>query len=218
MNLSGLPADVQSVRYSSGSVYVACSGIPVGYSIGPWPMNPNLPSDQGYLFRIPRAPQAQGGTRTATPLGPVAVWINGVAAFNALDAMSYNNRGVWHQNAVVVEALSFDPCLGHPAPGGAYHHHQNPRCLYHDDPTRHAPILGYAFDGFRIYGPYAYADPLAVPACSSRFLDRDLRQFDTTVAAGPGDGVIVHRRVCSRPRCTARSRARSWRAAAPRVA
>jgi hypothetical protein len=99
------------------------------------------------------------GTKTSTPLGPIGVWINGVAVFNALDAQSYNNQNIWHQNAVVVEASSFDACLGHPAPGGVYHHHQNPRCLYAADSSSHSPLIGYTFDGFPVYGPYGYTNP-----------------------------------------------------------
>ena len=151
----GLPANVQRIRYSAANGYVNCSGIP-RYTIGPWPGDPNVPSNQSFLFRIPRNPVANAGTKTATPLGPVGAWINGVPVFNSLDAMSYMGQNVWHQNAVVVEASSFDACLGHPAPGGVYHHHQNPTCLYTADSTQHSPILGYAWDGFPIYGPYGY--------------------------------------------------------------
>ena len=135
----GLPANVQRIRYSSGNAYVNASDIPT-YTIGPWPGNPNTPTDQDYLFRIPRNPVENGGTKTSTPLGPTGVWINGVVIFNALDAHSYNNQNVWHQNAVLAEAASFDACLGHPAPGGVYHHHQNPVCLYSPDSTKHSPI------------------------------------------------------------------------------
>jgi hypothetical protein len=71
---------------------------------------------------------------------------------------SYNNQNIWHQNAVVVEATSFDATNGHPAPGGRYHYHQNPKSLYTPDPNSHSPVLGYAFDGYPIYGPYAYAN------------------------------------------------------------
>ena len=150
---NNLPANVQLVRYSDSSVYVSCSSIP-GYSIGPWPSDPNFPSNQNFVFRIPRHPMANAGTPVQTPLGPIAVWTNGVVTFNARDARSYLNQDVWHQNAVFVEASSFDSCLGHPAPGGVYHHHQNPRCLYEATPGQPSPILGYAFDGFPIYGPY----------------------------------------------------------------
>ncbi len=154
---AGIAADVQRVRYSSGNVYVSCTDIPDN-TIGPWAGNPNTPVDQAFVFRIPRSPAAATGARTPTPLGFIGVWSNGVVVFNALDARSYNNADVWHQNAVVVEADSFDQCLGHPAPGGTYHHHQNPRCLDTSPSTRHSPILGYAFDGFPIYGPYAFAN------------------------------------------------------------
>lgn len=73
--------------------------------------------------------------------------------------MSYNNQNVWNQNAIVVEGPSFDNCLGHPAPNGEYHHHLNPRCLYNDTlSTLHAPIIGYAFDGFPVYGAFGYSN------------------------------------------------------------
>jgi len=154
---NGLPADVQKVRYSAGNVYITCSSIP-DYSIGPWPGNPNTPTNQAYVMRFPRSPVENTGTKTSTPLGPIGLWINGLAIFNALDAHSYNNQNIWHQNAVVVEAVSFDGCLGHPAPGGAYHNHQNVSCLYGANPEKHSQLLGFAFDGFPVYGPYAYAN------------------------------------------------------------
>ena len=154
---NGLPANVQKVQYSQDYVYISSSGIPA-YSIGPWPGDPNQASDQNFVFQIPRNPTEETGTKTSTPLGTIGVLINGVAIFNAEDAHTYNNMGIWHRNAVVVEASSFDTCLGHPQMQGIYHHHQNPGCLYKADATKHSPILGYAFDGYPIYGPYGYAN------------------------------------------------------------
>ncbi len=154
---NGLPANVQQVRYSATYVYVSCSGIPA-YSIGPWPGNPNTALSQNFVFKIARSPQVNNGTKTATPLGHIGVLVNGVSIFNAKDAMSYNNQNVWHQNAVVVEAPSFDGCLGHPQQQGEYHHHQIPQCLLSPGDTAHSPLMGYAFDGYPIYGPYAYAN------------------------------------------------------------
>lgn len=152
---NGLPADVQQVRYSDGSAYVNCSSIP-DYSIGPWPGNPNIPANKGFLLRFPRTPAENTGTKTSTPLGPVGAWTNGVAIFNALDAHSYNNQNIWHQNAIAVEGVSFDACLGHPAPDGTYHNHENPSCLYGADSTQLSALIGFAFDGFPVYGPYGY--------------------------------------------------------------
>jgi len=154
---NGIPSNVQRVQYSSANVYVSCTCIP-GYDIGPWVGNPNEAANQDFTFKITRTPQRNTGTPVATPLGHIGVWSNGVSVFNAKDARSYNNAGVWNQNAIVVEGPSFDTCLGHPAPNGEYHHHLNPRCLYDDrDSSRHSPIIGYAFDGFPIYGAYGFA-------------------------------------------------------------
>ncbi len=152
------PTDVQSVKYSDSNVYLSCTCIP-GYDIGPWNGDPNKPVNQDFLFKITRYPKANTGTPTATPLGHIGIWSNGVSMFNAKDANSYQNAGVWNQNAIVVEGSSFDSCLGHPAPNGEYHHHLNPVCIYNDkDSLHHSPIIGYAFDGFPIYGAYGYSN------------------------------------------------------------
>jgi hypothetical protein len=150
--------NVQQVWYSANNVYVSATCIP-GYDIGPWTGNPNIPANQNFLFKITRNPQANTGNPVATPMGHTGIWSNGVSIFNAKDGFSYNSQGIWNQNAVVVEGMSFDSCLGHPAPNGEYHHHLNPKCLYDDhDSSVHSPIIGYAFDGFPVYGAYGYSN------------------------------------------------------------
>lgn len=155
---SGIASNVQSVNYTSTDVYVSCTCIP-GYDIGPWTGNPNVPANQNFCFKITRSPQQNTGTPTNTSLGHIGVWTNGVSLFNVSDAMSYNNQGVWFRNAYFFEGVSFDDCLGHPQQNGEYHTHVNPTCLYDDQAsTVHSPIIGWAFDGFPIYGAYAYAN------------------------------------------------------------
>ncbi|MQP53236.1 YHYH protein, partial [Flavobacterium sp. LMO9] len=84
--------------------------------------------------------------------------------------------GVWNRDAIVAERGGFDCSKAHPAQGN-YHHHQNPSAfnldlqvlsticdtypsdgLYVINPSQHSPLLGYAYDGFPIYGAYAYAN------------------------------------------------------------
>ena len=81
---------------------------------------------------------------------------------------------VWNRDAVVAERIGFDCAKGHPAMGN-YHHHQNPSAfkldkkvissvcslydadgLYSINPAIHSPLIGYAYDGFPIYGAYGY--------------------------------------------------------------
>ncbi len=154
----GILSNVQIVQYDTTDVYVSCTCIP-GYSIGPWGSDPNIPSNQNFVFKITRTPRQNTGTPVTVNLGQAGVWSNGVAIYNPSDGMSYNNAGYWHHNAYYFEGSSFDDCLGHPDAHGCYHHHVNPRCLYNDsDNIDHSPIIGYAFDGYPIYGAYGYAN------------------------------------------------------------
>jgi len=153
---NNIPSNVQLVQYSDSNVYVSATCIP-GYDIGPWNGNPNIAENQNFVFKITRFPKYNNSTPVTVGLGHTGIWSNGVSIFNALDARSYNNLNVWHQNAYFFEGSGFDTCLGHPQQNGEYHHHVNPRCLYNDaDSTHHSPIIGYAFDGFPVYGAYGY--------------------------------------------------------------
>src|SRR5437763_1238312 len=105
--VSQIPANVQEVRYTATNVYVNATGVP-SYPVGPFPGDPAYPSNRNWLLDIPRQPQVQSGAKTATGLGPIGTFVNGVSVFNPKDANSYNNQNIWHQNAVVVEAGSFD--------------------------------------------------------------------------------------------------------------
>lgn len=97
--------------------------------------------------------------------------------------------------------------------GGTYHHHQNPMAfnldlaevsdvcdlylsdgLYNLDSTKHSPLIGFAFDGFPIYGAYAYTDPndanSAIKRIESSYQKRNITVRNTyadgsTVKAGP---------------------------------
>jgi hypothetical protein len=156
---NGIPSNVQIVQYSANNVYVSCTCIP-SYNIGPWPGNPNIASNQNYVFKITRNPQQNTGTPVAIGLGHIGVWTNGVSIYNVSDAQSYMNQGIWNRNAYYWEGQGFDNCLGHPQQQGEYHHHVSPQCLYNEaDSTVHSPVIGYAFDGFPVYGAYGYADP-----------------------------------------------------------
>jgi YHYH protein/type IX secretion system substrate protein len=164
---NSLPSNVQQVQYNTTDVYVSASCIP-GYAIGPWNSNPNTPSNQNFVYAIPLNPVQNTGTAITTPMGHTGVWSNGVSIFNPKDGYYWNNStgtfvsggsGTWNRNALVYEGVSFDNCLGHPQQNGEYHLHVNPKCLYDDtDSTHHSPIIGYAFDGFPVYGAYAYTN------------------------------------------------------------
>ncbi len=174
---TGAEADVQEVWYTADSVYIVATGVP-SYLTGPFlDGNPGVPEDQNWLFRITRSPQAaEADAQVEVPLGAIGVLINGTLFENYSDGMSYNNDGTWSRNANIFEIDGLDCMRGHPQ-GTAYHHHQNPvpfnsidnpesdicnqypaEALYVPDPNQHSPIIGYAFDGYPLYGPFAYSN------------------------------------------------------------
>ena len=82
---------------------------------------------------------------SCVPMGAIGVWLTGSYIFNAVDAEG--------RDAVAHETQ--DSCQGHPESGGEYHYHSLTTCLSDDDPGgEHSPLMGYAFDGFGIYGHY----------------------------------------------------------------
>src|ERR1044072_638683 len=181
---NNIPSNVPTVQYSPSQVYVSCSCIP-GYAIGPWMGNPNVASNQNFVFKITRSPQQNSGTPTAIGLGHVGIFTNGVSIFNVSDAQSYNNAGIWNRNAYYWEGQGFDNCLGHPQQQGEYHHHVSPKCLYDiNDNTQHSPIIGYAFDGFPIYGAYGYANANGTGGIK-RMVSSYTLSANTTRANGP---------------------------------
>lgn len=194
----GGPVNVQLVQYSGTDVYVSTNCIPE-YGIGPWPNNPNVASPQNIVCEFPRKPVQNTGAPVYTPGGAIGLWSNGVAIFNAQDgfhwdastkswamgfATSYTTG--WNRNAAKFEAVSFDSCLGHPQQQGMYHNHVNPKCLYNSaDSTHHSPIIGYAFDGFPIYGAYGYASTTSASGAIKRMRSSYALTSDTTRASGP---------------------------------
>lgn len=186
-----IPTNVQWVKYSSNNVYVHTTDIPdwipVGYD---WPNNPWFPDSMNFTFKITLHPQKNNGPLIKCPYGHIALWKNGVSIYNPKDAKSYLDSSVWFQNAFYFENNTFDNCLGHPNGLHEYHTHVNPQCLYDKyNDTVHSPIIGFAFDGYPIYGAYAYQDTNGTGAITRMRTSYRLRSItDRTILP---DGTVL---------------------------
>jgi hypothetical protein len=108
----------------------------------------------------------------------------------------------WNRDAIPAEKAGFDCAKAHPAMGN-YHHHQNPSAfnldltvisnvcstypsdgLYVINPSQHSPLLGFAYDGFPIYGAYAYTNTNGTGEIARMKSSYQLRT-NTTRANGP---------------------------------
>jgi len=104
--------------------------------------NPNSIRPQNLSFTLPKNPQA-AASPSCLSKGPIGIMLSGAALFSALDA---DNR-----DAVATEI--FDSCEGHPQQEGMYHYHHYSPCFDSGAKDQPSPLLGYALDGFGIYGP-----------------------------------------------------------------
>jgi hypothetical protein len=146
---------------------------------------PNLPTNQQVLYRFPRT-NSVPTTKTENGGGQIGVFVDGVEMFNSWDAFTWdttnqmneqNITGYWNRDAYINEGVTFDPGNAHQQGTGVYHYHADPLGLryllgdhvdynsatktFSEDtnaPTKHSPILGWAADGFPIYGPYGYSN------------------------------------------------------------
>lgn len=135
---------VQEILSSSNWIYIRSSGLP-SQVMGPW-LNgrfPNLPTDQHFIFAMPRHPRPQTGNGLAH-LGTIGLFVDGVAMFDANDAFSYSNANgrdaepranigqgdhIWNRDALVNEGRTFDASLAHQPQMGTYHYHVQPIAL-----------------------------------------------------------------------------------------
>jgi hypothetical protein len=191
-NVQSQPAycGVQEILSSSNWVYIRSTGL--GSQImGPWQNGrfPNLPTDQHFIFAMPRHPVAQIGNQF-NHLGEIGMFVDGVRMFDSSDAFSYSNESgrdigpgpggdqLWNRDAYVNESRTFDAALAHQQNWGTYHYHVQPIALryllgdhvdfdsatktYRESktaPTKHSPILGWMQDGLPLYGPYGFSNP-----------------------------------------------------------
>lgn len=158
------PADVQQVCYTADSVWVQTTGL--ARIMGPY-LNPGTPTNQNFVWRFPRNPSAASSPVAVPHVFTVGVLTNGVSVFGNGDATSYNPQsnsnsnnglGIWNVDAWYGEGFTLDTMYGaHVNQDGTYHSHATPFQLYSDDSTQHSPLVGFAFDGYPIYGPYGYS-------------------------------------------------------------
>lgn len=104
--------------------------------------NPNSISEQDVAFTLDATPELLDSPECAG--GSVGYMLSGGYLFNGFDA-----RG---KDAVAWEVQ--DACDGHPQNTGVYHYHSVSSCAEGSSGDAHSDLLGYAFDGFGIYGHF----------------------------------------------------------------
>jgi hypothetical protein len=147
--VSGIRPDVHSVEISGAEVLVRSAGISLAY-LGPLQNAPQpVQQVRQFIFRFPLAPESESAVHAHVPVEYVGAFLNGIPIYNQFEAASYHRQNLWHYDLIGRK----DPT--HPAAPGLIEG-------LIPDHGRHSPIIGFALDGYPIYGPWGYtaAGPL----------------------------------------------------------
>jgi hypothetical protein len=140
-------------RLSGSRRVLSGNGLPTSHTTGTYPIsqsddvyrydrNPNSIRAQSVRLELPARPRKASSAQCIGG-GAVGMLDTGVALYHAVDATG--------RDAPAHEVQ--DSCDGHPQISGVYHYHALPRCLKTGSSGSHSKRIGWALDGFPIYGP-----------------------------------------------------------------
>ena len=144
----------------------------------------------GYEWRIPLKPELAESATYVPERGPIAVSVNGVPFFGPEegpggDAVALH-FGYFEEDR---QAIELGVCGGHSGPGNMFHYHYDANCIhwhaeegetmydYNLDSQRtlstHSKIVGFALDGYAIYGYSGWNDEGEVVEMTSSYRLKD---------------------------------------------
>ena len=161
-------------------------------------------------FRIPRNPEKARNQTVLSQRSYDAILLNGVPV-DLLSAGCYRPSGpradkngnvlagCRDTDPWLLDPPSYDQYFGvdlhnaHAQPDGRYHYHSNPNALFLDhDLDKPSPVIGFAADGFPIYGTiFKDSDGKIRPAISGYELKTTPRPAPPTGPGGTPDGTYI---------------------------
>jgi hypothetical protein len=121
--------------------------------------NPNVPYGVTKTYEVPLYPRVSSTDTDLTEQGGgVGVLFNGAFLYSAYGGTQYGQVTSYETTAAYKEGNTFDQCGCHASSstGASYHCHVPPSCLLSQlgqDAASHSPQIGWAADGFPVYGP-----------------------------------------------------------------
>lgn len=169
------------VSFDGSSMIMHTSGIP-NHPTGKFPEdrgrgNPSYITMQDETFYIPLEPKEnpkhfvtdETNSNHALNMGAIGVALNGVVFFNPFDLGNTDATDL------------MDRCCGHPQQFGQYHYHKYPICVnspWDDQGTGHSGLIGFAFDGYPVYGPYESQGVMAKDVTGEKALNEFNMHYD----------------------------------------
>lgn len=152
-------------------------------------------------FRTPTEPAFASSVTAISLATDNAVFLNGVK----LDLLAAGCFGVGDGNIGcndIDQAWRYDPMSpltmfgtdannAHTQPDGTYHYHGNPNTLFDQSGTTESPVIGFAADGFPIFGSYIEDNGQVRAVSSSYQLRAGSRPSSADDPGGSYDGTFV---------------------------
>ncbi|HEV7299887.1 MAG TPA: YHYH protein [Tepidisphaeraceae bacterium] len=163
LTASRLVQDNVVITFDRASMIVRTHNVP-NHPTGQFPEqgfgNRSYVQERDETFYFPLVPKQaerpvatnQDNSNGALHMGPIGLAINGVVFYNPFDM----------GDTVAVDMM--DRCCGHPNIDNQYHYHKYPICVntpWADEGAGHSPLIGFAFDGYPVYGPFERANVMA---------------------------------------------------------
>ncbi|NQV69752.1 MAG: YHYH protein [Pseudohongiella sp.] len=149
-------------------------------------------------YRIPTTPAFAPSTTAISLTTDNAVLLNGVkvdllaaGCFGVGDGkIGCNNiNQPWRYDPMSPLAqFGTDQHNAHTQPDGSYHYHGNPQALFDQDPSSESPVIGFAADGFPLFGSFIDDGGQIRAATSSFQLKAGSRPTGSGNPAGNYDG------------------------------
>lgn len=149
--------EVHTITTQAQTVEIRSAGISLYYFGALQTPADHVERIRQWQYTLPRFPAPATGARLSVRPDVIGVFVNGVPMYNQFTSQSYQAQNLWH----------FDPLAG--SDDGTFVAAGRPRAEQHpgswglleklmNDSSGHSPIIGFAFDGYPIYGPWSLVD------------------------------------------------------------
>lgn len=186
-----------NITVEGGFRIIRANGLP-DHAPGQFPNrgNPHTVTAQKYSYRVPAQPK-ENATFAKLAMYPFGIALNGVVFDpGAAEWWQMDPRSGWTLDPISgSQKLGIDRHNAHVQPSGAYHYHALPTGLVEklSGGQQRVAQVGWAADGFPIYGPWDYTDAKSTNSAVKR-MKSSYKLREGTRTSGPGgkfDGSYV---------------------------
>ena len=166
LTTSFLLTDGLATSFDTSNVYVNGSSIP-NFDYNKIDQTLHVVKKGSGNYNIPRVDLvAVANNNSNLGTNAIGVLVNGLPLYNVKDTSSWNNENTWHYNKEFANRNRANTIIAETDSNGLTSTLvptiDMSSTTAWGNATTHSGIIGWAFDGLPVYGPYGYSDPLDI--------------------------------------------------------